>query len=118
MPSPNPADIPELPLLQTPTNRLTKRIFVAATRMNEGKTTTCLGLFAALMSLYPRVGFIKPIGQRFVEIDGHRVDEDSYLLDMTYNVHVPLVSMSPVTVDSKFAWLHRSGLAGRVVEVR
>jgi len=102
MPSPNPADIPELPLLQTPTNRLTKRIFVAATRMNEGKTTTCLGLFAALMSLYPRVGFIKPIGQRFVEIDGHRVDEDSYLLDMTYNVHVPLVSMSPVTVDSKF----------------
>ena len=102
MSSPNPADIPALPLLQQPTNRVTKRIFVAATRMNEGKTTTCLGLFAALMSLYPRVGFIKPVGQRFVEIDGYQVDEDSYLLDVIYNVHVPLESMSPVTVDGTF----------------
>ena len=102
MSSPNPDEIPALPLLQAPTNVVTKRIFVAATRMNEGKTTTCLGLFAALMALYPRVGFIKPVGQRFVEIDGFQVDEDSYLLDVTYNVHVPLVSMSPVTVDGTF----------------
>ncbi len=102
MTSPNPADIPSLPLLQVPTNRRAKRIFVAASRMNEGKTTTCLGLFAALQSMYPRVGFIKPIGQRFIEIDGNKVDEDSYLLDMIYDVHVPLVSMSPVTIDSTF----------------
>ncbi len=102
MSSPNPADIPALPLLRKPTNSITKRIFVAATRMNDGKTTTCLGLFAALQSLYPRVGFIKPVGQRFVEVDGHRVDEDSYLLDVIYNVHVPVQSMSPVTVDGTF----------------
>jgi len=102
MPSPNPDDIPPLPLLTKPTNKVTKRIFVAATRMNDGKTTTCLGLFAALQSLYPRVGFIKPIGQRFVEVDGHQVDEDSYLLDVIYNVHVPIESMSPVTVDGTF----------------
>ena len=99
---PNPAEIPALPLLKTPTNRVTKRIFVAATRMNDGKTTTCLGLFAALQALYPRVGFIKPVGQRFIEIDGHQVDEDSYLLDTIYNVHVPLESMSPVTIDGTF----------------
>jgi BioD-like phosphotransacetylase family protein len=99
---PNPADLPALPLLRTPTNNVTKRIFVAATRMNDGKTTTCLGLFAALLSLYPRVGFIKPVGQRFIEVDGHKVDEDSYLLDVIYNVHVPIESMSPVTVDGTF----------------
>ncbi|HEU5079545.1 MAG TPA: AAA family ATPase [Opitutaceae bacterium] len=98
----NPADIPALPLLTEPTNQVTKRIFVAATRMNDGKTTTCLGLFAALQALYPRVGFIKPVGQRFIEVDGHQVDEDSYLLDRIYNVHVPLESMSPVTVDGTF----------------
>lgn len=102
MPLPHPADLPPLPLLTEPTNTVTKRIFVAATRMNDGKTTTCLGLFAALQSLYPRVGFIKPVGQRFIEVDGHQVDEDSYLLDTIYNVHVPLESMSPVTVDGTF----------------
>lgn len=101
MPS-HPADVPALPLLSAPTNTTTKRIFVAATRMNDGKTTTCLGLFAALLSIYSRVGFIKPVGQRFIEVDGHKVDEDSYLLDVIYNVHVPIESMSPVTVDSAF----------------
>lgn len=102
MPATHPANLPLLPLLTAPTNSVTKRIFVAATRMNDGKTTTCLGLFAALQSLYPRVGFIKPVGQRFIEVDGHQVDEDSFLLDTIYNVHVPLESMSPVTVDGTF----------------
>ncbi len=99
---PNPAETPPLPLLKAPTNTQTKRVFVAATRMNDGKTTTCLGLFAALQSLYPRVGFIKPVGQRYIEVAGHQVDEDSFLLDTIYNVHVPLESMSPVTVDGTF----------------
>ncbi len=98
----NPFVQPALPLLRAPTNTATKRLFVAATRMNDGKTTTCLGLFAALQSIYPRVGFIKPIGQRFVQVHGHQVDEDSVLLDTIYNVHVPIESMSPVAVDGTF----------------
>jgi BioD-like phosphotransacetylase family protein len=100
--STNPFELPELPLLSAPTNRQTKRLFVAATRMNDGKTTTCLGLFAALQSVFPRVGFIKPIGQRFVEVQGHQVDEDSVLLDTIYKVHVPIESMSPVAIDGTF----------------
>ena len=102
MPNLNPFDQPPLPLLAKPTNTITKRIFVAATRMNDGKTTACLGLFTALQYLYPRVGFIKPIGQRYVEVEGHKVDEDSYLLDMIYKVHVPIESMSPITIDQTF----------------
>jgi hypothetical protein len=102
MPNPNPFDQPPLPLLVKPTNIITKRIFVAATRMNDGKTTACLGLFTALQTLYPRIGFIKPIGQRYVEVEGHKVDEDSYLLDMIYNVRVPIESMSPITIDPTF----------------
>ena len=42
------ADAGDSSLIATPRNAITKRIFVAATRMNEGKTTVCLGLFAAL----------------------------------------------------------------------
>ena len=98
----NPFNLPALPLLKGPTNSVTKRIFVAATRMNDGKTTTCLGLFAALQALHPRVGFIKPIGQRFVLVEGHNVDEDSVLLDTIYQVRVPIESMSPVAIDSTF----------------
>lgn len=102
MSDPNPFEQPPLPLLARPTNVITRRIFVAATRMNDGKTTACLGLFAALQHLYPRVGFIKPVGQRYVEVEGHKVDEDSYLLDMIYDVRVPIESMSPITIDSTF----------------
>ena len=102
MSDPNPFIQPSLPLLAKPTNVITRRIFVAATRMNDGKTTACLGLFAALQHLYPRVGFIKPVGQRYVEVEGLKVDEDSYLLDRIYNVHVPIESMSPITIDPTF----------------
>jgi BioD-like phosphotransacetylase family protein len=98
----NPFNLPALPLLKAPTNTTTQRLFVAATRMNDGKTTTCLGLFQALRSFFPRVGFIKPIGQRFVEVHGHKVDEDSVLLDTIYQVHVPIESMSPVAIDGTF----------------
>src|SRR5690606_23168703 len=44
----------------------------------------------------------KPVGQRFIEVQGHQVDEDSYLLDTIYQVRVPIESMSPVTIDGTF----------------
>ena len=99
--------IPQMPAagqphLTRPVNNQTKRIFVAATRMNDGKTTTCLGLFEALRTLYPRIGFIKPVGQRYVTVEGHLVDEDSFLFDQIYHVQVPIESMSPVTIDATF----------------
>ena len=50
-------------------NTSTPRVFIAATRQNDGKTTTSLGLIAALQKNFPRVGYIKPVGQRFVEIE-------------------------------------------------
>jgi len=37
-------------------NIVTPRVFIAATRQNDGKTTTSLGLMAALQKFYPRVG--------------------------------------------------------------
>ena len=89
-------------LLKAPLNDSTRRIFVAATRMNDGKTTTCLGLFSALRAITPKVGFIKPIGQRFIEVEGEKIDEDSVLLRSVFNTEVPMQAMSPVAVDSTF----------------
>ena len=62
-------------------NSATPRVFIAATRQNDGKTTVSLGLIAALQQRYPRVGYIKPVGQRFVEIAEQKIDEDILLMD-------------------------------------
>lgn len=83
-------------------NTTTPRIFVAATQQNDGKTTTALGLFAALRKRLGRIGFIKPVGQRFVEVEGQRIDEDSVLIDQTFAVQTPLEAMSPIAVEPNF----------------
>jgi BioD-like phosphotransacetylase family protein len=83
-------------------NSNTPRVFVAATQQNDGKTTSALGLFAALLKTRGRIGFIKPVGQRFVEVDGLRIDEDSVLIDQTYGVKTPLEAMSPIAVEPDF----------------
>src|SRR6516162_9579672 len=83
-------------------NDSTPRVFIAATRQNEGKTTTSLGLIAALQRHYPRVGYIKPVGQRFVEIAEQKIDEDTVLMDSVYQLNCPLVDMSPIAVEPDF----------------
>src|SRR5437763_1981263 len=83
-------------------NAETPRVFIAATRQNDGKTTTSLGLLAALQQRYPRIGYIKPVGQRFVEIEEHKIDEDTVLMDRVYRLNCPLVDMSPIAVEPDF----------------
>jgi BioD-like phosphotransacetylase family protein len=83
-------------------NTSSPRIFVAATRQNDGKTTTSLGLIAALQSTFPRVGYIKPVGQRFVEIAEQKIDEDTVLMDSVFQLNCPLVDMSPIAVEPDF----------------
>jgi BioD-like phosphotransacetylase family protein len=90
-------------------NTITPRIFVAATRMDDGKTTTSVGLFAALQQRFPRIGFIKPVGQRFVEIEGAKIDEDTVLINDTYHPHTPLKAMSPIAVEPDFTRRYLSG---------
>lgn len=83
-------------------NTSTPRVFIAATRQNDGKTTTSLGLIAALQRHFPRVGYIKPVGQRFVEIEEQKIDEDTVLMDSVYRLNCPLVDMSPIAVEPDF----------------
>ncbi|MDR2982186.1 MAG: AAA family ATPase [Puniceicoccales bacterium] len=106
MPTP-PADPPrfaeDIPgLLTHPLNTTTPRVFVAATRMNDGKTTTCLGLYGALHAMGLNVGYIKPIAQRLTEVEGQAVDEDTKLVNTIYKVNIPIAAMSPVAIDPTF----------------
>ncbi len=83
-------------------NTVTPRIFIAATRQNDGKTTTSLGLLSALQKVHPRIGYIKPVGQRFVEIEEQKIDEDTILMDKVYGLNCPLDVMSPIAVEPDF----------------
>jgi BioD-like phosphotransacetylase family protein len=83
-------------------NTTTPRVFIAATRQNDGKTTVALGLISALQQVHPRVGYIKPVGQRFVEIEEQKIDEDTVLMDRVYRLNCPLMDMSPIAVEPDF----------------
>ena len=89
-------------LLARPMNLDTRRIFVAATRMNDGKTTTCLGLTAALQAMGLHVGYIQPIAQRVVMSGEDQVDEDTLLIDGLFDLNVPIAAMSPVAIGPDF----------------
>ena len=89
-------------LLTSPMNKDTSRIFVAATRMTDGKTTTCLGLTAALQTMGLNVGYIKPIAQRIVQSGEDQVDEDTLLIDGLFSLDIPIAAMSPVAIGPEF----------------
>jgi hypothetical protein len=83
-------------------NQSTPRVFVAATRQDDGKTTTSLGLFATLRQRFQNIGYIKPVGQRFVEVEGEKIDEDTVLINETYHPRSRLAAMSPIAVEPDF----------------
>src|SRR6266699_6172755 len=101
-------------------NTVTPRVFIAATRMNDSKTTASLGLIAALQQHYPRVGYIKPVGQRFVEIEEQKIDEDTVLMDSVYRLNCPLLDMSPIAVEPDFTrkYLQSSNNESLVKKIR
>jgi BioD-like phosphotransacetylase family protein len=83
-------------------NLVTPRLFIAATEQNTGKTTMALGLHQALSNQFASIGFIKPVGQRFVEFEGKRIDEDSVLIRNTFGTRTPIEDMSPIAVEPDF----------------
>lgn len=79
-----------------------KRIFIAATKQNDGKTTVSLGLIRNFQEKFKRVGFIKPIGQRYLEEEGQKIDEDSVLIEEVCGIKCGLKDMSPIAVEKGF----------------
>lgn len=83
-------------------NGIERRLFVAATSQNDGKTTCSLGFLEAFRAQKRSVGFIKPVGQRFVLVDGQTIDEDTVLIQQVCDLHCPLKDMSPVAIERNF----------------
>ncbi|MCL5104877.1 MAG: AAA family ATPase [Armatimonadetes bacterium] len=77
-------------------------VYIAATRQNDGKTITCLGLIAAFKKRLTYVGYIKPVGQRYIEVDGLKIDEDAMLVKGVYELKGSVTDMSPIAVPRHF----------------
>ncbi|MDX2480418.1 MAG: AAA family ATPase [Desulfuromusa sp.] len=78
---------------------MARKIFVAATGMNSGKTTTSLSLMHMALKKYDRVGFIKPIGPKPVEFDGKIADKDAILMARMFDLVPDLSLMSPFVLQ-------------------
>ena len=84
---------------------MTKKIFIAATMQNDGKTTVSLGLTAALKKQFDKISFIKPIGQRYLIEQGYKVDEDSVLIEAVFGIkcnECNIKDMSPIAIEKGF----------------
>jgi hypothetical protein len=92
--------------------RRTRRIFVAATRQNVGKTTMSLGLIASLSKQFGRIGFIKPVGQRYLLQSGYKIDEDSVLMNKIFKFKFSLQDMSPLAVEKGYTEKYLDGEIG------
>ncbi|MBI4707292.1 MAG: AAA family ATPase [Candidatus Omnitrophica bacterium] len=79
-----------------------RKVFIAATKQNDGKTTASLGLICNFQSRFKKVGFIKPIGQRYLEEEGLKIDEDSLLIEEVCGIKCGLKDMSPIAVEKGF----------------
>ena len=77
---------------------MTNRLYIAATSQHVGKTTSTLGLTAAIRDCGFDVGYCKPVGQQFVDLGDLKVDKDALLFAKTMNFELRAEWHSPVIV--------------------
>ena len=106
-----------------------KSIYVAASSQHVGKTTFTLGLVANLVDLGFNTGYCKPVGQKFVSVDGQIADKDAVLFsevigfDIRPEIHSPVIIGKGVTRDfienkSNYNFEERLSTARQVLEER
>ncbi|WP_232826548.1 AAA family ATPase [Lewinella sp. IMCC34183] len=81
------------------------RLYIAATSQHVGKTTCTLGLMTAIRQRGYKVGYCKPVGQEWVELNDLQVDKDALLFargmdfELRADVHSPVIIGSGVTAN-------------------
>lgn len=74
-----------------------KNLYIAATNQHVGKTTTTLGLVSGCIKRGLKVGYCKPVGQRFLDIKNLKVDKDTFLFadlidfEIIPEIHSPVI---------------------------
>jgi BioD-like phosphotransacetylase family protein len=76
-----------------------KKIFIGATGQHCGKTTISLSLMHLARQKYARVGFMKPLGPKWIVFNGTIVDKDAAMFSSVFGVEEDVTLMSPVTLS-------------------
>lgn len=88
---------------------MAKKVFIAATGQNCGKTTVSVSLMHLARQKYERVGFIKPLGPKIEKYGDLMVDMDAVLIAKTYGIEEDIALMNPVSLHKNFTREYLSG---------
>jgi len=78
------------------------KVYVAATRQNDGKTIVSLGLLKAFQKTGKSIGYMKPVGQQYRLIGGKKIDKDVVLMRDILGLQDDLSAMNPLAVPRGF----------------
>ncbi|MDD5456728.1 MAG: AAA family ATPase [Candidatus Margulisbacteria bacterium] len=79
-----------------------KNLFIAASGQSDGKTTLSIILYNFFQTIKKKVGFIKPVGQKYVVVNDEQIDKDSYLIEHIFQSHVDIKLTSPIAIPSGY----------------
>ncbi len=79
-----------------------KPLYISATGQDSGKTSVICGLIQYLRQHGHNPGYFKPVGQRYVQYEGHNIDEDAVLAHQAFGFDDRPSDMSPIAVAEGF----------------
>jgi dethiobiotin synthase len=81
---------------------MAKNIFIAATGKDVGKSTISFAMIHYLLAENYRVGFMKPVGQRWLESPWGEVEEDVILMKQFFHFPEAPLHMNPIVIKKGF----------------
>ncbi len=76
---------------------MARKIFIAATEQRSGKSLLTIGLIRALQGIIAHIGYVKPIGQRYV--DGDPIDTDARLIHDIFDLDDRVEDVNPASMS-------------------
>ncbi|KUK04787.1 MAG: uncharacterized protein PWR26_421 [Methanosarcinales archaeon] len=76
-------------------------IFIASTCACAGKSALCMGLLSVLTERGYRVGYMKPVGNALVDVDGVLMDEDAIMMSQLFHLGDSLEVITPLLATER-----------------
>jgi len=81
---------------------MAKTLYIAATGKDVGKSTVSFALLNHLLEDNQKVGFMKPVGQRWLDSPWGKVEEDVILMKKVFNFPEAASDMNPVVIKKGY----------------
>ncbi len=91
---------------------MSKNIYIASSSPNTGKSVICLGLINAFRGIVGRVGYFKPIGNKYKK--NTTTDKEVIMIKETFNLEADLNDMNPLSQDEALKYIANNDNEGFV----